>query len=71
MVLDRKAAFVHLDEGALETPPIDIELRKKFLGGRGVNMAFLSRYHTPELDPLSPENPLIFGASLLAGTLNA
>ena len=31
-------------------------------------MALLSKYFHPELDPFSPENPLIFGAGFLTGT---
>ena len=69
MVLDRKIAFINLDDRTLETSPIDMDLRKKFLGGRGINMALLSRTYSPGLDPFSPENPLIFGAGLLTGTL--
>ena len=69
MVLDRKIAFVDLDDGAIETSPIDLELRKKYLGGRGINMALLAKHYTSDLDPFSPKNPLIFGAGLLSGTL--
>jgi aldehyde:ferredoxin oxidoreductase len=69
MLLDRKVAFVHLDEGTVKIYPIGTEFRKKFLGGRGVNMALLARYYTPDINPFSPKNPLIFGAGLLAGTL--
>ena len=32
-------------------------------------MFLLSRFYSPALDPFSPENPLIFGAGLLTGTL--
>ena len=32
-------------------------------------MYILSRFYSPTLDPFSPQNPLIFGAGLLAGTL--
>ncbi|MBN2125424.1 MAG: aldehyde ferredoxin oxidoreductase family protein [Deltaproteobacteria bacterium] len=69
MVLDRKAAFVDLGSGAVERIPISPELRKRFLGGRGMNMHFLSRSYTRDLDPFSPDNPLLFGAGLLTGTL--
>jgi aldehyde:ferredoxin oxidoreductase len=34
-----------------------------------MNMHLLSRHYTPDLEPLSPGNPLIFGAGLLTGTL--
>jgi len=69
MVLDRKIAFIHLNNGSTEITPISLELRRKFLGGRGINMYLLSKSYSPRLDPFSPENPLIFGAGLLTGTL--
>ncbi|MGD0234790.1 MAG: aldehyde ferredoxin oxidoreductase family protein [Syntrophorhabdales bacterium] len=69
MVLDRKIAFIDLSEQSVRIEDIPEELRRKFLGGRGLNMYLLSRYYTRQLEPLSPENPLIFGAGLLSGTL--
>jgi aldehyde:ferredoxin oxidoreductase len=70
MVLDRKIAFINLTDNSVETTPISLSLRRKFLGGRGINMYLLSKSYSPELDPFSPENPLIFGAGLLTGTLS-
>jgi aldehyde:ferredoxin oxidoreductase len=69
MVLNRKVAFVDFDEGTVASSPVDIELRKKFLGGRGVNMAFLFRYYISDLNPFPQRIPLIFGTGLLAGIL--
>ena len=69
MALDRNIAFVHLTDGSIEIKPISVDLRRKFLGGRGMNMYLLSKSYSPRLDPFSPENPLIFGAGLLTGTL--
>jgi len=69
MVLERRIAFIHLNKNSVETTPISPDLRKKFLGGRGINMYLLSKCYSPDLDPLSPENPLIFGAGLLTGVL--
>jgi aldehyde:ferredoxin oxidoreductase len=69
MVLDRKVAFVNLTDRSAEIKSIPLDLRKKFLGGRGINMYYLSQSYSSKLDPLSPENPLIFGAGLLTGTL--
>jgi aldehyde:ferredoxin oxidoreductase len=67
MVLDRKIAFIHLGNGSIETAPIPSDIRIKFLGGRGINMYLLAQYYSPDLDPFSPDNPLIFGAGLLTG----
>jgi aldehyde:ferredoxin oxidoreductase len=69
MVLERKIAYIDLNKNSIEIAPIPLDLRKKFLGGRGINMYLLSKSYSPDLDPLSPENPLIFGAGLLTGTL--
>ena len=69
MVLDRKVAFINLTDQSVEIKPISLDLRRQFLGGRGINMYLLSKSYSPQLDPFSPENPLIFGAGLLTGTL--
>ena len=69
MVLERKIAFIHLDKDSVEIGPVPFDLRKNFLGGRGINMYLLSKSYSPDLDPLSPENPIIFGAGLLSGIL--
>ena len=69
MVLDRKIAFVDLEKASVKVRPLSMELRKKYLGGRGMNMYLLSQHYTADLEPLSPGNPLIFGAGLLTGTL--
>jgi aldehyde:ferredoxin oxidoreductase len=67
MVLDRKIAFVNLSDGSYEIRKIPMEWRKKFLGGRGINMHLLSETYAAIPDPFAPENPLIFGAGLLTG----
>jgi len=69
MVLDRKIAFIQLHNGSIEIAPISLDLRRKFLGGRGINMYLLSKSYSSSLDPFSPDNPLIYGAGLLTGTL--
>ena len=69
MVLQRKTAFINLTDCSIEIKPVPLDLRKKFLGGRGINMYLLSQSYFPSLDPFSPDNPLIFGAGLLTGTL--
>ena len=69
MVLDRKIASVDLSDESVQIRSVPIEIRRKFLGGRGLNMYLLSRSYSPALDPFSPDNPLIFGAGLLTGTL--
>lgn len=68
MALDRKIAYINLSTGQTEIKPIPLELRKKFIGGRGLD-AYLLYNHTPQgCDPLSPENPLIISGGLLTAT---
>ena len=69
IVLNRKIAFIDLQDGSVETKPVSLDLRRKFLGGRGINMYLISKYYSSILDPFSTENLLIFGAGLLTGTL--
>jgi len=49
-----------------ETPE---EIRRLFLGGRGLNGYYLYKMMERGVDPLGPQNVLIFGTGLLTGTL--
>ena len=54
-----RTAFVDLSRGSVryeETPP---EVVRNYLGGRGLNSAYLYRMLPAGIDPLSPENILI------------
>ena len=42
-------------------------IRKRFLGGRGINMYLLYNHLSPGVYPLGPENVLLVGAGLLTG----
>ncbi len=68
MALDRKIAYINLSTGKIETRPIPIEIRKKFLGGRGLD-AYLLYNHAPQgCDPLGPDNPLMISGGILTAT---
>jgi aldehyde:ferredoxin oxidoreductase len=68
MALDRKIAYIDLTTGKIETRPIPLEVRRKFIGGRGLD-AYLLYNHAPKgCDPLGPENPLIASGGLLTAT---
>ncbi len=67
MPLTRKVAFIDLSRKEYKVLYIPKELRKKFLGGRGLNIYFLYKLTNENLDPFSPDNPLIFGTGLLSG----
>ena len=68
MALDRKIAYINLSTGKIETRPIPMEIRKKFLGGRGLD-AYLLYNHAPQgCDPLGPDNPLMISGGILTAT---
>jgi aldehyde:ferredoxin oxidoreductase len=68
MALDRKIAYINLTTGDVEIKPIPLEMRKKFIGGRGMD-AYLLYNHAPKgCDPIGPENPLIVSGGLLTAT---
>ena len=69
MALNRKIATIDLSTGEIETAPIPIEMRKAYLGGRGLDMYLLYNHLRPGVDPLGPDNVLTVSAGLLVGTL--
>jgi len=69
MALNRRMAIIDLSTGEIETAPVSIEMRKKYLGGRGLDMYLLYKHLKPGVDPLGPENVLTVSAGLLVGTL--
>lgn len=60
-----KTAFIDLTAGKVEIQETPRRLVRAFLGGRGMNAAYLYRLLSPAADPLGPQNVLVFGAGLL------
>ncbi len=63
-----RAAIVDLSRGSVryeDTPP---EVVRSYLGGRGLNIAYLYKMIPRGVDPLSPGNVLIIGTGALTGT---
>jgi|WetSurMetagenome_2_1015567.scaffolds.fasta_scaffold18181_3 aldehyde:ferredoxin oxidoreductase len=60
--------FADLGEKTVKTFPLDRALAENFLGTRGFAAKLLYDYAPAGLDPLSPENPLIFATGPLTGT---
>ncbi len=71
MALNRKIAYINLSTGKVTTAGVSSELRKKYLGGRGLGALLLLNHLKPGTDPLSPDNPVVISAGLLAGTPSA
>ncbi len=68
MPLDRKIAYIDLSTGKVETKPIPLEIRKKFIGGRGLDAYLLYNNTEKGCDPLGPDNALLVSGGLLTAT---
>ncbi len=63
-----KVARVNLTTGKVTVEPLEQQLARNYLGGRGFNMRRLYDEIPPNLDGLSPENKLFFSVGPLVGT---
>jgi len=59
---------IDLTRGSIERVPTDPRLTELHLGGLGTNAKIMWDRVAPETEPFSPDNLLIFGSGLLAGT---
>ena len=62
-----RMAVVDLANRTVEMGEIPRELRRRFLGGRGINTHLLFHAVDERTDPLGPDNVLFLGAGLLTG----
>lgn len=63
-----KVLRVDLTKGVIKTENLDINLAKKYIGGRGLGTAMLIKEIDPAVDALSPANKLLFVTGPLTGT---
>jgi aldehyde:ferredoxin oxidoreductase len=68
MPLNRKIAYIDLTTGDIQIKPIPLDVRKKFLGGRGLDAYLLYNHTKKGCDPLGPENTLMISGGILAAT---
>ena len=59
---------VNLSTGQIDKEELDLELAKKFIGGRGLASYLLTKEIEPEVDPLSAANKIIFATGPLTGS---
>lgn len=59
---------INLEKGTVVTEELPSDLAKRYLGGRGMGTYYMGVEVDPRIDPLSPENKLIFAAGPLSGT---
>ena len=63
-----KILDINLSDGSIKTIPLDKDMACLFLGGRGLGARLLWDLVGPEVEPLSPENVLIFTTGPITGT---
>ena len=68
MAWTQKILRVNLSEGTCKSEPLNMEWAAKYLGQRGLATKYLAEEIDPRVDPLSPDNKLIFATGPLTGT---
>lgn len=63
-----KILRVDLTRQTCTEEPLSPETAKNYIGGRGLGIYYLSKEADPNVDPLSPENPMIMATGPLTGT---
>ncbi len=63
-----KLLRINLSTGEIKVEDIPEEYLRKYIGGRGLASYYLYKEVDPKVDPLSPENKLIFATGPLTGT---
>ena len=63
-----KLLRINLTTRHVSAEPNDLEIARKFIGGRGLGTYYINKEVDPSVDPLSPENKLIFATGPLTGS---
>ena len=71
MTLNKKIAYIDLATREIESQPIPLVLRQKYIGGRGLDMYLLYNHVKPNIDALGQENVALISAGVLVGTIVA
>jgi len=64
----KKILRVNLTEGTCTSEPLNMEWAEAYLGQRGLATKYITEEVDPTVDPLAPENKLIFATGPLTGT---
>jgi len=64
----QKVLRVNLNTGSCESEPLNMEWAHQYLGQRGLATKYLVEETDPKVDPLSPDNKMIFATGPLTGT---
>jgi len=63
-----KIAWINLTEGSIDIQELDESIARKYIGGKGLGAYLLYKHLKPGIDPLGPENIMIFVTGPLTGT---
>ena len=63
-----KVLRVNLSDGTCASEPLNMEWAHEYLGQRGLATKYLVEETDPKVDPLSPDNKMIFATGPLTGT---
>ena len=63
-----KIARIDLSSEKIKIETFPKEWYRKYMGGRNIGLYFLLKELKPKIDPLGPDNKLIFSTSMLTGT---
>ncbi len=64
-----KILRVNLTTGTVQSEPLNMDWAHAYLGSRGLGSKYLIEEVSPKVDPLSPENKLIWATGPLTGTM--
>ncbi|WP_029007795.1 aldehyde ferredoxin oxidoreductase family protein [Azospirillum halopraeferens] len=64
-----KILRVNLTAGTVKSEPLNMEWAQRYLGSRGLGTKYLMEEIDPRVDPLSPDNKLLFATGPLTGTM--
>jgi aldehyde:ferredoxin oxidoreductase len=59
---------IDLSAGTAKVEPLNMEWAERYIGGKGLLIRYLWDEVAPGIDPLAPENPMLFVTGPLAGT---
>ncbi|MFQ5784444.1 MAG: aldehyde ferredoxin oxidoreductase family protein [Alphaproteobacteria bacterium] len=68
MAWTKKILRVDLNKGTCKSEPLNMEWVQSYLGQRGLASKYLAEEVDPKVDPLSPDNKMIFATGPLTGT---
>ena len=63
-----KIARINLTTGEIKPEPLDLDVAHKFIGGRGLGTKILYDEGVATVDPLSPENKLVYITGPMTGS---